>query len=141
MYMYACLYMYVCILYLCAYMYACICMRVYLCVCMFVCMYVCMYICVYAYMYMYVCIIHMYVGWGIVRGEMSYPKWEGELSGGELSGRIVRGNCPTLLLQYRLVLYTSYPRHSHQILQASIFLSIAPFSWSMFRSHAGQLGH
>jgi len=74
-------------------MYACICMRVYLCVCMFVCMYVCMYICVYAYMYMYVCIIHMYVGWGIVRGEMSYPKWEGNCPGvncpGELSGGIV----------------------------------------------------
>src|SRR6218665_946126 len=86
--------------YVCRYMYACICMHVYVCISvhMYVCMYVC--ICMRVCMYMCVC-IHVYVCmhniWGgIVRGEMSYPKREGELSGelfigevfgGELSGR------------------------------------------------------
>src|SRR6218665_2276013 len=67
-------------MYVCLYMYVGICMHVY------VCMYVCMYMCVYAYMYMYVCIIYG----GIVRWEMSYPKREGELSG---------GNCPKWTIQ------------------------------------------
>jgi len=53
-------------------------------------------------MYMCVC-IHVYVCmhniWGgIVRGEMSYPKREGELSGelfiGEVFGEVFGGNCP-----------------------------------------------
>jgi len=49
--------------------------------------------CVYAYMYVYVCIIY----WGnCPKGEKSYPKREGELSGAELSGgELSRGNCPT----------------------------------------------
>src|SRR6218665_1565888 len=83
MYVYVCMYMYVCV---CMYMYVCM----YVCICMCVC--TCMCMCVYAYMCMYICITY----WGgIVRGEMSYPKQEGELSGGncpgELSGRIVQG--------------------------------------------------
>src|SRR6218665_1208439 len=87
MYMYVCLYMYV---YVCMYMCA------YICMYMYVCMYVCICMCV--YMYVCVCVfvcIHVYVCMhnileGIARGEMSYPKREGELSRG-----IVRGNCPT----------------------------------------------
>src|SRR6218665_4138246 len=108
-YIYSCLYIYVYIytyivyshtniqmymsVYVCTYMYACIYMHVYVCMymCVYVCVYVCAYlyacmyvcICVYAYMLMYVCIIYG----GIVPGEMSYQKREGELSG---------GNCPIL---------------------------------------------
>src|SRR6218665_2217797 len=86
------------------YMYACICMYVYVCICMcvcmcvYVCVYVCMYMCVYAYMYMYVCIIYG----GIVRGEMSYPKLEGNCRG---------GNCPTPPnLNPRELSYTPKPK-------------------------------
>src|SRR6218665_3457542 len=69
-------------------MYACICMYVHVCICMCVCMCVlCMHVCMYVYVCMhscihvYVCIIHV----GKYPGEMSYPKREGELSGGKLS--------------------------------------------------------
>ena len=97
MYMYVCLYMYVCIcmhVYVCMYMYVNICMYVYVCVyvCvyMYVCMYVCMCMCVYAYMCMYVCITY----WGgIVRGKCPTQNGRGNCPGGncpgELSGGIV----------------------------------------------------
>src|SRR6218665_230424 len=92
MYMYVCLYMYVCIcmhVYVCMYMYVCICM----CMCVYVCVYVCMCMCVYAYMCMYV---SSYVvmderirgGGEGVGGEMSHQKGgkcPGELSREELS--------------------------------------------------------
>src|SRR6218665_1396608 len=56
-------------------MYVCICM--YVCVC--ICVYVCIYVCVYAY---YVCVcMHNILG-DCPREEISYPKREGELSGG-----------------------------------------------------------
>src|SRR6218665_1448686 len=59
-------------------------MYMYVCICMCACMYMC----VYAYMYMFVCIIY----WGgIVRGEMSYPKREGNCPGGIVLGETVRG--------------------------------------------------
>jgi len=54
---------------------------------MYVCMYICMYMCVYVYMYMYVCIIY----WGNCLGKTSYPKREGELSGGIVRGIIHGG--------------------------------------------------
>src|SRR6218665_3998410 len=78
MYIYLSIYMYACI---CMHVYVCICMYVYVCVYVYVCM-TRMYVYVFVCMYMYVCIIYQ----GELSGEMSYPKWKGELSG---------GNCPT----------------------------------------------
>src|SRR6218665_1524006 len=108
MYMYVCLYMYVCM-----YMYACICMHVYVCMYVYVCVYVCMYmyVCVYAYMCMYLCITY----WGNCPGEMSYPKREGELSGGNCPGRIVRGNCPEGELSYTRENWTIKKRDEERI--------------------------
>ena len=83
MYMYVCLYVYVCI-YVCMYIYVCIWM------CMYVYMYMCLYVCVCVYAYMYNVYLCMQNILGELSGGMSYPKREGELSGG-----IVRENCPT----------------------------------------------
>src|SRR6218665_666836 len=79
----------------------CICMHEYMYVCLHVCI-VCVYtcvhtsmcICMYVYMYatMHVCIhvcIYVIFKLGFERYGGNCPSWEGELSGG-----IVRGNCP-----------------------------------------------
>jgi len=59
------------------------------------------YVCVYAYMCMYVCITY----WGgIVLGEMSYPKQEGELSG---------GNCPGGIVLHPLHIHTQVDTFTH----------------------------
>src|SRR6218665_380859 len=58
------------------YLYVCICVYMYVCICMRVCMYMC--VCIHVY-------LCMHNIWGNCPGEMSYPKREGELSG---------GNCP-----------------------------------------------
>src|SRR6218665_2082672 len=101
--MYACICMHV---YVCMYMYVCICMYVYVClyvcVCVYVCVYVCMYVCVCVCMHTCVCMYVCITYWGRnCPGEMSYPKREGELSGGV----IVRGNCPAGIIQGRIVLH------------------------------------
>src|SRR6218665_2283541 len=123
--MYACMCMYV---YVCMYMYACIYMYVYVCMYMYVCMYVCICMCVCMYVYVCVC-IHVY--WGELSGElsggMSFPKREGELSGGE----IVRGDCPGGIVQGGIVLHpdggpylssalASFISSSHQLNPPSI---------------------
>ena len=120
MYMYVCLYMYICI---CMHVY--VCMYMYLCICMYV--YVCVYVCVYMYvqtlenvcMYVYVCVcihvcvcMHNILG-GIVRGEMSYPKREGELSGGVIvRGELSRGNCPTPEFLVICIIYVKFAIYS-----------------------------
>ena len=76
-------------MYVCMYVYVCICMCVYVCV--YVCMYVCVCLCV--CMHVYVCMHNIL---GELSGGMSYPKREGELSGGIVrGGNCPGGNCPT----------------------------------------------
>src|SRR6218665_1327849 len=85
----------------------CICMHEYMYVCKHVCIVyvityirVCLHLCVYAFMYicMHVCIqvcIYVIFKLGFDRyGGGNCPSWEGELSGG-----IVRGNCPGEIVQ------------------------------------------
>ena len=100
-------------------MYVCIC--VYMYVCMYVC--ICMHIC----MYVYVCVcIHVYVCmhniWGNCLGGMSYPKREGELSGGKCPGELSGGNCPTLV--WGLCLYIVDVTCAYQVISPPIGIQI-----------------
>src|SRR6218665_90398 len=75
--MYVCICMYV---YVCMYMYAC--MYVFIYVCMYVCICMCVYVCICAYVCIHVCMcVHNILG-SCPRGEMSYPKREGNCPGG-----------------------------------------------------------
>src|SRR6218665_2060722 len=79
-----------------------ICMYVlyaYIRVCMHLCVYACMYICMHVRIHVYRYII---LKLGFEQYGWNCPSWEGELSGGivrwncpgELPGEVVRGNCP-----------------------------------------------
>src|SRR6218665_3599124 len=73
--------MYVCMYVL--YAYIRVCMNLYVYACMYICMHVCIHVCIYV---IFKLSFEWYGG--------NCPSWEGELSGRELSGGIVRGELP-----------------------------------------------
>src|SRR6218665_3266274 len=103
-------------------MYACMyCMRIYVCVHASRCT------CMYVYMHVY---IHVFTYVSLKLGFERYgrgkcPSWEGELSGGELFGGIVRRE-----LSVGIVRRMSVIRRTHDLLQFSTSASHSPRPYS-----------